>query len=208
MGDFGSPRPVSRHFGYDRGTPVDRFYIEDFLSAHARDLVGRALEVGASTYCERYGTGIEQQDVLHVSAGTGATVVGDLAAPTTLPDDSFDCMVLTQTLHLIYDLEAAVRHIHRALRAGGTVLATVPGVSSVDTGEWGGSWMWSLTEHSARRLFERSFGQGRVDVAIYGNVYAATCFLQGLAVEDVDPDRLRVRDPAYPVIVAVRARRA
>ena len=38
--DFGGLRrltPVSRAFGFDRGLPIDRYYIERFLAAHAED---------------------------------------------------------------------------------------------------------------------------------------------------------------------------
>jgi len=42
----------------------------------------------------------------------------------------------------------------------------------------------------------------------YGNVFAATMFLQGLAVEELDTRDLDPVDRAYPVIVSVRARKA
>ena len=38
-------KPVSDHWGWDRGTPVDRYYIEQFLAEHAADVRGRVLEV-------------------------------------------------------------------------------------------------------------------------------------------------------------------
>ena len=43
VGDFGSVVPISRDFGFDRGTPIDRYYIERFLERHAgRDRWPRA----------------------------------------------------------------------------------------------------------------------------------------------------------------------
>ena len=50
--------PISQKFGFDRGTPVDRYYIEVFLAAYSRDIRGRALEVGDASYCRKFGTGI------------------------------------------------------------------------------------------------------------------------------------------------------
>ena len=47
--DFGSLRrldPVSADFGYERGRPVDRYYIERFLSTRAYAIRGRVLEFG------------------------------------------------------------------------------------------------------------------------------------------------------------------
>ena len=48
--------PVSRLFGYDRGTPIDRYYIEKFLQVECLSLrnVSRTIEVGERTYSERY----------------------------------------------------------------------------------------------------------------------------------------------------------
>ena len=67
--------------------------------------------------------------------------------------------------------------------------------------------MWSLTGTSAQQLFGAQFGADNLTVEVHGNVYAATCFLHGLALEEVRADWLDRHDPAYPVIVAVRARR-
>ena len=43
-------RPISSSFGFDRGKPIDRRYIEDFLSRHAQDITGRVLEVADNAY--------------------------------------------------------------------------------------------------------------------------------------------------------------
>jgi SAM-dependent methyltransferase len=205
MGDFGRPQPISRSFGYDRGTPVDRYYIENFLSGRREDIKGRVLEVGDAAYSTRFGSAVSRQDVLHVREQKGATIVADLSRPNSLPEQAFDCIILTQTLQLIYDLPQAIREVHRALRQDGVVLATVPGISSVDRGEWGATWFWSLTESSAGRLFSEIFDEWNVETEAFGNVYAATCFLHGLALEELDRKFLEIRDPAYPVTVAIRA---
>jgi SAM-dependent methyltransferase len=207
LGDLARTKPISSCFGFDRGTPVDRHFIEGFLAANAKDIRGRVLEVGERTYSDRFGSGVTGKDVLHIHTNPQATIVGDLAASDTLPEASFDCIILTQTLHLIYDMQAAVEALHRALRPGGVVLVTVPGISAVDRGEWGSGWCWSLTARSARKLFEPIFGEGNVQIDVHGNVYAATCFLHGLAVEDVKRDWLDFEDSAFPVTVTIRARR-
>ena len=198
--------PLSRAFGADRGTPIDRLYIEDFLARCSGDIAGHVLEIGEATYSKRFGSGIIRQDVLHVHSHPAATIIGDLTQPNVLPEQAFDCVIITQTLQFIYDIHAAVRQLYRALRPGGTVLATFPGISSTGFGEWAEGWCWSLTGHSAERLFGEVFGR-EIDVSTYGNVYAATCFLEGLALEEVDTDALKEIDATYPVIISIRARR-
>jgi glycosyltransferase involved in cell wall biosynthesis/SAM-dependent methyltransferase len=208
FGDFDRTSPISSHFGFDRGTPVDRYYIEGFLAAYSRDIRGRALEVGDASYCRKFGTGIVRQDVLHVTADNPeATIVGDLSVPGVLPEGAFDCLIITQTLHLIYDMHAAVAEMYRALTPGGVLLLTCPGISQVDRREWGATWFWSITQRSAERMFGDVFGAANVAVATRGNVYAAVCFLEGLALEEVDTAKLDDLDAAYHVIVTVRARK-
>src|SRR5829696_9316780 len=47
--------PLSRRWGADRGTPIDRWYIERFLEAHRGDIHGRVLEVKDAGYARRFG---------------------------------------------------------------------------------------------------------------------------------------------------------
>ena len=207
FGQLGTTRPVSLDFGWDRGIPIDRYYIEHFLQARATDIRGRVLEIADDAYSSRFGgSRITRQDILHLHAGNSkATLVGDLAQPGVLPEDAFDCIVMTQTLHLIFDLPQAAGHLHSALRRGGVLLLTVPGISAIDRGEWGANWCWSLSPVSVTRLFEPCFGNGALTVEAYGNVFSATTFLQGLVLEEIEQSKLDTYDPAYPVIVALRA---
>ncbi|MGX7896311.1 methyltransferase domain-containing protein [Tsuneonella sp. HG222] len=209
FGDFGQVRPISPHFGYDRGAPVDRHYIEGFLRKNAADLKGRTLEIGSDDYCRMFGAGITRQDVLHVDeTAVGATIIGDLSRPGTLSPGTFDCQVVTQTLHLIYDVKAAVQELHDGLAPGGVLLATVPGVATVCRDEFRDIWYWSMTRHSVLKIFGEVFGETNLQIETFGNVYAAVSFLEGLAVEDVDASRLDVKDESYPMIIGVRAAKA
>jgi len=205
FGDFASVAPACADFGYTRGLPIDRYYVEAFLAGRSPDIRGRALEIGDASYCRRFGE-VAHQDVLHVDAGAPeATITGDLSQTGVLPLGVYDCMVITQTLHLIYDMPAAIREMHRALKPGGVLLLTSPGISRIDRGDWKNTWYWSLTEASIRRLFFEAFGDENCDVGVHGNVYAATCFLQGLALDEVDRKKLDVLDPSFPLILTIRA---
>jgi len=199
--------PVSRIFGYDLGTPVDRYYIERFLEEHTHLVTGRVLEVGDSDYSRRYGgSKVSQFDVLNVHPGhPDTTFVDDLADGRSLPSESFDCVILTQTLHLVFDTPAAVRTLYRVLRPGGTVLVTTPGISPIDSGEWNSSWYWSLTPHSARRLFAEVFGDEHVEVWSRGNLVTCTAFLQGMPLEELSARERGADDPQFPLIVTVKA---
>ncbi|MEJ1156751.1 glycosyltransferase [Prosthecomicrobium sp. N25] len=207
FGDLARTTPVSTAFGYDRGKPLDRRYIEAFLAAHAADIRGRVLEIGDAAYSTRFGgPAVTRQDVLNRHPGHPATTfVGDLADGAGLPADAFDCIVLTQTLHLVFDMPAAVATLHRSLKPGGVLLATVPWASPIDRGEWGAEWYWSVSPAALRRLLSGPFAPERTEVVPYGNVMAAAAFLYGLAEHELRPDQLDVHDPHCPVVVAGRA---
>jgi peptidoglycan/xylan/chitin deacetylase (PgdA/CDA1 family)/SAM-dependent methyltransferase len=208
--DFGSLRrltPISLDFGCDRGRPVDRYYIENFLTQRAEDVRGRVLEIGENTYTRRFGGDrVTTSDVLHVVPGEPqATIIADLATADHIPTNSFDCIILTQTLQLIYDVRAAVSTIYRILRPGGVLLATFPGISQTYDNEWGENWCWNFTKVSARRLFEEGFGAANVTVESFGNVMSAISFLHGLADEELTREELDYLEPGYEVTIAVRA---
>ncbi|BAK35721.1 hypothetical protein MLP_27070 [Microlunatus phosphovorus NM-1] len=207
---FGSLRrtePVSRLYGWDRGRPIDRYYIETFLTAHGSLITGAVLEIGERVYTERFGRGVTRADMLHVDQVDGATYVADLTDAAVVPSDSYDCVILTQTLHLIFDMSAALQTIRRILKPGGVLLCTVPGISQVADGDWNKTWYWSLTPRAAERLLSAHFPPEAIDVQAFGNVLSATAFLQGLADRELRPKELAVADPEYPVIVTVVARK-
>ncbi|HYW31415.1 MAG TPA: methyltransferase domain-containing protein [Gemmatimonas sp.] len=212
MGHLRSVEPVSRDFGTQRGRAIDRYYIEDcFLEPNAADIRGRVLEIGDATYTRRFGGNrVTASDVLHAVPGNAAaTIVGDLSTGVGLDDERYDCVILTQVLLVIYDLHAAISTIHRILAPGGVALVTVPGISQIarnDMNAWGD--YWRFTEASARRLFEENFSAADVGVTQWGNVLTATCFLQGIAFEELTLPELDHRDPDYPVTIGIAARKA
>jgi len=170
-------------WGFDRGTPVDRYYIERFLSAHRAVIRGRVLEVKDSAYTRRFGAGVVESEVLDIEpSNPSATIVADLSAADSVPGSRFDCFILTQTLQFIYDVRAALGHAHRLLAPGGVLLATVPVVSRLApsnglTGEF-----WRFPPAACRRLFEEVFGAGQITLQSYGNVTSAIAFLGWLYI--------------------------
>ncbi|MGH3132204.1 MAG: methyltransferase domain-containing protein [Gaiellaceae bacterium] len=210
LGDLRRTTPIDPNWGFERGTPIDRVYVERFVGAHATDIRGRVLEIAAPDYTSRFGRGVEKVDVLMATEGNPeATIVGDLTDAPHIPDDTFDCAIVTQTLQFVYDVRAAFATLHRILAPGGVLLVTVPGLTKISPpedevfGEW-----WHFTSRSARRLAEEAFGEGNADVRSYGNVLSATAFLYGLAAADLSAEELDAHDRLYEVTIGLRAVKA
>lgn len=209
FGHFRRVTPVSRSFGYDRGIPIDRHYIESFLTEYAADIHGRVLEIGDDSYTRQFGENrVAIRDVLHVKEGNPiATFVGDLTKADHIPSDTFDCFICTQTLHLIYDVPAALKTIYRILKPGGVLLATFPGISQRSDDQWAEDWYWSFTTHSTKRLFSELFPASNLTIKAYGNVLTTTAFLQGLALHELTHDELDYHDSRYEQLISVKAKK-
>ncbi|WP_342648407.1 glycosyltransferase [Mucilaginibacter sp. CSA2-8R] len=208
LGDLNRITPFSLEFGYDRGGPVDRFYIEKFLAQNSHAIKGRVLEIGDNEYTLKFGlTNVVQSDILHIDdSNTKATFVGDLSNAPMLPDNSFDCIVLTQTLHLIYNYIDAIKTCYRVLKPGGSLLLTVPGISHIAHDQWGKYWFWSFTDASITRLLTENF-DGTAVIDTHGNVLAATAFLYGMGRYELSDETLNSHDPHYQVIITAACRK-
>jgi SAM-dependent methyltransferase len=203
---FGSPRRVDpmTDWGYERGTPVDRWYLERWLRARAADVTGTVLEVKEDLYASALGAA--QVDVVDIDPDNRrATIVGDLCDAGTLRPGRYDAAVVTQTLLLVPDPAAAVRTLVAALRPGGTLLLTVPCLSRL-VDQQSDRWRW--TPLGLRTLLEQAVPDAElVEVTGLGNGLAARALLFGLAAEDLDEAALSRPDPAVPLLAVAAVRR-
>jgi len=201
-------RPLSDIWGADRGTPVDRYFIEHFLRQNREVIRGSVLEIKHSMYTDRFGVDVRERHVLDIDPrNPRADIVADLARADSVDDDSFDCFILTQTLQLVFDVRAAAFHCHRILRPGGVLLCTVPCLSRIDPGSLD-SEHWRFTLASCQRLFEEEFDGGEVVVTTRGNVLTSIAFLAGIAAEELRKGQLDHDDEYFPLLVTVRAEKA
>src|SRR5271154_1164957 len=77
FGGFRRLSPVTNNCGLARGQPVDRAYIEQFLSQHRGDIRGDVLEIGDNRYTLRFGEGrVRRSVVADVNTDNGkATII-------------------------------------------------------------------------------------------------------------------------------------
>ena len=200
---FLKTKPVSTVFGLDRGTPIDRFYIEQFLQHNSARITGTCIEIAENTYTKKYGKSVSKSLILHVKQSNNTDIIGDLQTGEGIPTEIADCFIMTQTLSFIYDLKATIKHSLQMLKPGGCLLITNPGITQLsryDYDRWGQ--YWSFTDMSIRKLFEEFVPAENIKTFTYGNVKTASCFLYGLSLEDLSLKDLQYNDPNYQLVIA------
>jgi hypothetical protein len=204
-GNLRRTRPFSTRFGFERGTPVDRFYHARFFERHRGDISGDVLEIQAPGYAARYGHALAATHSVDIDSRHQPTYLCDLArADGVIPSARYQCFLLPATLSHLEDLEGCLRQALRVVRPGGVVLAStstfVPLVDDVPD-------FWRLSADGWRRVAARAWPGADVEVESHGNCLAAVAAMLGLAFEELDREELEVADPRYPVVVTLRARR-
>ena len=217
FGDLHRITPISRRRGLDRsrsvrgipGQPIDAYYIEAFLERHRADMKGRVLEAGDSRYTRKFGgSQVSHTDVLDASRADkpGTDRFHWMAGGKDVPDRAFDCLILPHTLSLTYAVRSNIKRAYAALKPGGILLATLPGIRQVSHLDINpGGEYWRFTDTSAEELFGQVFGRENLEIETHGNVLAASGLLFGLEAHELRQDELDFNDPDYQVVISVRA---
>jgi hypothetical protein len=198
--------PFSTNFGFDRGTPVDRYYLAKFLETHKAFITGDVLEIQMPGYTTRYGHHLRRVDSVDINPKFRPTFVCDLAhSETVLPSDQYDCFLLPNTLQHLRELEASLQNALRVVKPGGVLFASGAGLLPLipDEPEY-----WRLSVAGWTEVLERVWAGCDVTVESHGNCLAAIAAMLGLALEELTPSELDVIDPRYPVLITVVCRKA
>ena len=201
--DLKCASPISTIFGIDRGTPIDRYYIEKFLKSKSHFIRGSVLEIADNYYSTKFGQKNIKSEILHNDhSNPKATIIGDLSKKSTLPKNVMDCFICTQTFNFIYDVKGAIQGSYHILKENGVLLGTVSGISQIsryDMDRWGD--YWRFTDRSVQILLKEA-GFKKIEVLTMGNVLSSIAFLQGIAVEDLPKKSLLDRlDKDYQMTI-------
>jgi SAM-dependent methyltransferase len=207
-GDFDTTRPINANWGYERGAPIDRYYIDGFLQKYASDIRGRVLEVGDNEYTKAFGGArVEKSDILYPTTDNPrATIIADLTVPGQVEDGLFDCIICTQTLQFIFDVRVAIASLFRFLKPGGVLLLTVPGITKISPEDRDRSGdYWRFTAESLYRLLAAEFPEQTVTVETQGNVKSSLGLLHGISAGEIPEIELDQCDDHYQLVVSARA---
>jgi SAM-dependent methyltransferase len=197
-GNLRRAQPFSSAFGIDRGTPIDRPFIESWLAERSDLIRGRVLEIKDSEYARRFGSNIESCDVLDIDAtNTAATIIGDANVAGTLRREHYDCIIVTQTLQYL-EPALALDNFYSALRPGGHLLISVPSASGIDPFLVETDY-YRWTPAGLRHVL-LSLDGAHVSVEGRGNLLVLVGYLYGLATEELREAERQFVDTRYPLL--------
>lgn len=205
-GNLRRSTPFSPTFGYDRGTPIDRYYLDRFLTEEGGSIRGVVGEIAGTTLVDAYGgSRVTRTEVIDLDDDNPrVTLLADLGRPSSLPYSTFDCLVVVQTLQYVAEPDVAIANCMQALRPGGTLLLAVPALAAHDGHERDEDDHWRFWPGGVAALVARVAPGASVRTVAYGNLITALAFLHGLAAEELRPAELAPTDLRFPVVVCAR----
>lgn len=204
-GNLRRTTPFSSTYGFERGTPVDRYYLHRFFDAHRALITGDVLEVQTNSYTRRFGHDLGRVASFDIVPLFEPTYLCDLAhSEAILPSAAFDCVLLPNTLQHLRELDACLANILRVVRPGGAILASAAGLLPL-TGDVPD--LWRFSPDGWREKLTQAWHGTDLEVVGHGNCLSAVASQFGLALEELTDTELNVDDPRYPVLTTIRCRR-
>ena len=196
-----------------RGTPIVRYYWDRYLQKNRSAIRGVALEIGTTYTIRSYGgQSVDQADAIDLFAHSPeVTVVADLSRADDIAADIYDCFVIQFTMHLIYDVEAALFHAVRILKPGGVLLVNFPCVDyyfphGLDMGTGEPLYMyWWFTPIQVENILRRiGLHEADYSLEIYGNLFTRVAYQLNLPAEELTEKELDTYDAGHPLLICAR----
>ena len=200
--------------GRQRGIPIVRHYWAEYLERYRGDIHGRCLEIGTTVTLRQYGgASVSVADAIDLAPHSPeVTVVGDLSRADHVPSDRYDCFVNQFTMHVIYDVEAALYHAIRILKPGGVLLVNFPCVdyyfpTGLDMNTGGPLFLhhWFTPIQVEDLMHCVGLATSDYDLSIFGNLFARVAYQMNIPAAELTRTELTYVDPGHPLLICVRA---
>jgi SAM-dependent methyltransferase len=200
---FARSGPLCPMFGYSRGTPIDRYYLNDFVVSIKDTVVGRTLEIGGRSGNRALYGFHRTTDYLTMDADPNAEVdiIADAHDRLACPARSFDSIVIINVLEHCARPWEVVENMHTWLTPSGKVFCLVPTAQRVHSIPKD---YWRMLPDALESLFHR---YQILQLRGYGNLQTSSASLLGIAAEELEPKALSYRDSRYPVVTCIVAQK-
>lgn len=182
--------------GVNRGGSIGRFYVDEWVKRHAKEVRGNVLEFGGETYRKWFSPeGICSYDVIDIVDRSGVTRLSDIQSCPEIPDASYDAVICTQVLEHVKDPRKAISEIIRILKKGGVLILTVPfnGALHASPDDF-----WRFSPSGLRALLEGCpFQDSKMELG--GNIYSSSMYHVGLGMADVSQAMLKSKEDTEPL---------
>ena len=205
--------PLSSSMGFDRGHPIDRYYIHKFLRSNLPTNPCRVLEFGDSLLSRSLmhrDSIVDTAIYRHNATGSfqEKKLLLDLATSESISlRNTYDIIICTQVLMCVPDPHQALVNLHSLLKPNGVLIGSISSscspISYYDYSRWG--YYWTGTDQYLQKLFLLTSFKAEV-VQSFGSFYTARAFLDGLCSDDLDINLLSSHDPEYPIVTCFLAR--
>lgn len=204
-GNLRRTTPFSSNYGFERGTPVDRFYLDRFLDQNRVLITGKVLEIQMSSYTRRFGHDVVEAHSVDINPEVHPTFVCDLAdCGEVIPNDYYDCFLLPNTFSFLRRPHESLREVLRVVRPGGAILGSACVLLPLIPD---GPQYWHVTERGWLELSRNVWPDCDVRIESHGNCLVAVAAMLGLALEELRPAELEIHDPRYPVLITLLCRK-
>jgi hypothetical protein len=182
---------LDQDFGSNRGTPLDRELIEEFLRKLATEVPApsRTLEFGDKVFTQNLFPQsenwiLEYEPNMDIKVDRNLTLRGDLMCAVESNVPSFDLIVSTQLLAFTENPFSAARTLVLLLETNGTILGTEPQFSPIsrfDDHKWGD--FFRFTQKGILSVFKHT-GPVKIETFPIGNWSTTLAIFQGFCRED------------------------
>jgi SAM-dependent methyltransferase len=202
-GDLRRLVPLCPRFGFSRGTPIDRYYLDRFVERIRPEVTGDVVELGGrDSNRESYGLiGATRYRGLDQRARSSVSLAGDAHDSSILPERSLDAVLAFNVLEHCHSPWLVAENMGRWLRPGGKAFCMVPSAQRLHRMAED---YWRPLPAALPLLFT-GFSATRLEV--FGNPLTTLAALLGIAVEELSQRELDATHPDYPVASCIVATR-
>lgn len=201
FGDFRRLTPFCPDYGFTRGTPMDRYYLKQFVSSIKDEVIGDVLEIGGRKENQQtYGfAAADNYEVMDLVVQPDIDRIGDAHDRLACAPESRDSVILFNVLEHCECPSQILHNIFNWLRPGGKIFCLVPNVQRVhrDPKDY-----WRIYPDAFDAMLSRFTG---VRVMSYGNLLTSQAALTGICAEELCTDELDFHDSRYPVVTCAVA---